>query len=197
LAYKMLDQSHKPRSDSPSHSPEVRSVEVFEAIEKRRTCRSFKMDTLPSDIIRKLLRAGQRAPTGGNANTRRFVLIDDRQKLKVIQKISPGYLGASPLAIAICTDLEVDQNDSISVFDAGAAAENIALAATALGLGVGFVKSFPEGPVRKMLGIPSTIRLDILVTLGYRSDLPKARRIVRSPHQPVFHNSYGIALEAS
>lgn len=172
-------------------------MDVFEAFEKRRTCRTFKMDAIPSDIIRKLLRAGQRAPTGGNANTRRFILIDDQKKLRVIQKISPGFLGLSPLAIAICTDLEVDQNNSISIFDAGAAAENIALAATALGLGVGFVKSFPESPVRKMLGIPSTVRLDILVTLGYRTDQHGARRTVYSPRQPVFHNSYGTPLEAA
>ncbi len=145
--------------------------------------------------MRKLIRAGQRAPTGGNANTRRFIVVDDRKKLKLIQKLSPGFAALSPLAIAICTDLRVDQSEYISVFDAGAAAENIALAATALGLGVGFVKSFPENPVGRILGIPESVRLDILVTLGYKAEEYGTRPTARSPQQPVYHNSFGEPLE--
>ena len=57
-------------------------LDTFEAIRKRRTCRSFKTEPVPQEIIRKLLRAGQRAPTGGNANTRRFIVIDDLRKLR-------------------------------------------------------------------------------------------------------------------
>jgi nitroreductase len=148
------------------------------------------MEPLASEVIGKLLIAGQRAPTGGNANTRRFVIVDDSKKLKVIQKISPGFLGPCPLAIVICTDTTVDQSEFISSFDSGAAAENIAIAATGLGLGVGFVKSFPERPVKSILKIPSDVRLDIIVTLGKKADHAPSTP-AKSPHQPVFHNTYG------
>ena len=164
---------------------------MSEAIRKRRTCRSFSPDPLPKETVGKLLVAARKAPTGGNANTRRFMVVDDAAKLRVIQKISPGFLGLCPVAVAICTDTTVDQSEFISIFDAGAAAENIALTATEMGLGVGFVKSFPEKPVKNLLGIPPQIRLDILVTLGKKVDAPNPRAPAKSPHQPVFHNAYG------
>jgi len=149
------------------------------------------MDPLEREIIDKLLVAARRAPTGGNADTRKFIVVDDSRKLEVIQKISPGFLGICPVAIAICTDMAVDQSEYVSIFDAGAAAENIAIAATGLGLGVGFVKSFPERPVRNLLGIPSGVRLDIIVTLGKKGGQARSTPTAKSPHQPVFHNTYG------
>jgi nitroreductase len=54
------------------------------------------MDQIPPEATRKLILAGQRAPTGGNVNTRRFIVIDDPQKLKLVQKLSPGYAALSP-----------------------------------------------------------------------------------------------------
>lgn len=169
-------------------------LDVFEALAKRRTCRSFSLDPIPKEIVEKLIYAARRAPTGGNANTRRYIVIDDINKLEKIKRISPGFIGLSPLLIAICTDTRVDQSEFISIFDAGAAAENIALAATALGLGVGFVKSFPEGPVKKILGIPNEIRLDILVTIGKKKGSGEQPN-PRSPFQAVYHNTYGVEMK--
>jgi nitroreductase len=45
-------------------------LDVCEAIQGRRSIRSFKSDPVPEDLIRKLiLEAGIWAPTGGNAQT--------------------------------------------------------------------------------------------------------------------------------
>lgn len=169
-------------------------MEVFEALKKRRTCRDFLMEPLDEETVKKLIYAARRAPTGGNANTRRYIVIDDPNILKKIKKISPGFVGLAPLAIAICTDTTVDQSDFITIFDAGAAAENIALAATSLGLGVGFVKSFPEKPVKKILDIPEHIRLDILVVVGKRKETDKLGS-AKSPYQASYHNKYGVELK--
>jgi nitroreductase len=53
-------------------------LDVCEAIQGRRSIRSFKSDPVPEDLIRKLiLEAGIWAPTGGTAQTWRFVVVTD------------------------------------------------------------------------------------------------------------------------
>jgi len=111
----------------------------------------------------------------------------------MIRKSSPGFYGACPALIVICTDLTAAEGDDTAIFDAGATAENVALAATAMNLGVGFVKSYPEVAIKEILGVPDGVRTEMIVKLGYkRPDQPKAPRTLQSP---VYLDRYGDAFE--
>ncbi len=154
----------------------------FDVLKHRRTTRIFKRDPLPPDIITKLLYAARRAPTGCNVDTRRFLVVNDAELIEEVRRASPGFYGSCPTLIVICTDIVAAEEDPTAIFDAGASAENIALAATALGLGVGFVKSYPEAALKRILGIPGNIRTEIVVKLGYSDPTqPKAPRALKSP----------------
>lgn len=158
-------------------------------MKRRRTTRHFKPDTIPTDELKRLLYAARRAPTGGNVDTRRFVLITDKKLIEMIRRVSPGFYGSCPALIVICTDLTAAEGDDTAIFDAGASAENVALAATAMNLGVGFVKSYPEVAIKEILKIPRGVRTEIIVKLGYKQpDQPRAPRTLQSP---VYLNSYG------
>jgi len=162
-------------------------------LKRRRTTRHFKPDLLPAATIKRLLYAARRAPTGGNVDTRRFVLITDKILIERIRRVSPGFYGSCPALIVICTDLTAAEGDDTAIFDAGASAENIALAATAMTIGVGFVKSYPEVAIKKILKIPKGVRTEIIVKLGYKlPDQPKAPRTLQSP---VYLNRYGDTFE--
>jgi nitroreductase len=166
---------------------------VFDALKHRRTTRHFKPDPISAKDLNRLLYAARRAPTGGNVDTRRFILVTDKNLIEMIQKTSPGFYGSCPALLVICTDLFVAEGDDTSIFDAGASAENIALAATAMKLGVGFVKSYPEVAVKKILSIPDGVRTEMIVKLGYKHpDQPKAPRTLRSS---AYLNRYGEPLE--
>ncbi len=52
-------------------------------------------------------------------------------------------------------------------FDAGAAAENVVLAAYSMGLGACFVKSYSEAGVRRLLDLPPDTRTELMVSVGY------------------------------
>jgi nitroreductase len=139
-------------------------------------------DPIPSEILSKLLYAARRAPTGGHIDTRHFIVVTDPQLIERIRRTSPGFYGSCPALITICTDLSAAEGDPTAIFDAGASAENIALAATALGIGVGFVKSYPEAAVKHILGIPEGMRTEIIVKLGHADpNQPKPPRMLRSP----------------
>lgn len=58
-------------------------MEVYEAIEKRRTMRAFK-EGASEPQLRKLLLAGVKAPSGSNVQPWEFIIIDDPEIIRQI-----------------------------------------------------------------------------------------------------------------
>ena len=63
-------------------------MDVYEALYTTRAMRRVKSDPIPEDAQARILDAAIRAPTGGNAQGWRFMLIDDP---KVIGELGPLY----------------------------------------------------------------------------------------------------------
>lgn len=152
-------------------------------------CRDFKDDPVPEELVDRLIYAAKRAPSGGNINTRNLIVVQDRSVIHQMKLVSPGLYGTPSLAIVVCTDESAAQNRAIATFDAGAAAENIALAATSLGLGASYVKSYPEAAMKKILGLPEHLATEIIVTVGYPAD--RQPPPAKAPPTPVYANRYG------
>jgi nitroreductase len=159
-------------------------VDVWQAINGRRSIRSFKPDSVPEDLIRKLiLEAGILAPTGGNAQTWRFVVVTDPSIVRRIRMVAPGILGNPPVVIMICQDLDEAESkgsklgrDALTLMDTALAAQNIMLAAYEQGLGTCAVASFHAGAVQQLVRLPSSIVPQLLVSLGYPKIRPQAPR---------------------
>jgi len=60
-------------------------IGVFEAIHNCRSIRYLKPDPVPDDVIRKILDAAIRAPTGSNRQSWHFLVIKDAATRKMIQ----------------------------------------------------------------------------------------------------------------
>lgn len=63
-------------------------MDVYEALYTTRAMRRVRPDPIPVDVQRKILDAAIRAPSGGNAQTWRFLLVDD-QAIK--DRLAPIY----------------------------------------------------------------------------------------------------------
>lgn len=63
-------------------------MDVREALYTTRAMRRMKPDPVPVDVQARIVDAAVRAPTGGNAQNWRFVLVDDRD---VIAQLAPLY----------------------------------------------------------------------------------------------------------
>ena len=174
------------------------SADLFDLLKKRRACRVFLPKPIPADVLEKIVYAGHRAPTGGNIPYRFLVLVQDPDQLRMLKTVAPGYFGDSTAAIVVCTDLRVDGGVSIvdadqcTLYDAGAAAENIVLAAYALGLGASFIKSYPEAAVKTVLGLPDGCRTELIISLGYPA--PNEPPPVKKTPQGrlTYYNKYGL-----
>ncbi len=63
-------------------------MDVHEALYTTRAMRRVRSDPVPLDVQARILDAAIRAPTGGNAQNWRFLLVDDRE---VIGQVGPLY----------------------------------------------------------------------------------------------------------
>lgn len=165
-------------------------MDTFDALRRRHMCRSFTPRKASKPLIERLLYAANRAPAAGNVRTSEIIIIKDEFTIQEIKKVSPGFGGICPLLLAICTDETSTQEPEVASFDAGTIAENIALAATDLGLGVCFLKSYPDKIVQKILKIPpEKIKIEILVCVGYPAK-DDAKAIAQSIPIQTYDESY-------
>jgi nitroreductase len=171
-------------------------VEVLDAIRRRRMHRRFDERPVPDVLLLQVAEAAARAPMAANLAIRRIVIVTDRRVLKTLRQLTPGLSVDPPALLALCSDLELavaetgrHGRDISSYIDAGAAAENAALAAAALGLGASFARSCTESAIGVALGLPVHVRPDILVSVGYVAASPS--RAPRRPAIPIFYDEYG------
>jgi len=158
-------------------------MDVFEAIKKRRSVRSYLDKQVEEDKLLKILEAARFAPSASNRQEWRFVVVKDK-KLKVeLKKAAKGqvFVGDAPVVIACCaeTDNHVMTCGQLCYpIDVAIVIDHITLLAKDLGLGTCWIGAFHEEEVKKILEIPKDIKVVELLCLGYakeESNQPKDR----------------------
>jgi nitroreductase len=78
-----------------------------EAVEKRRSIRKFKPDSVPDDILGELLEAARLAPSGSNAQPWRFKIIKDRDIREKLVKAAfdQAFIAEAPVVFVCCADI--------------------------------------------------------------------------------------------
>jgi len=157
-------------------------MEVLEAIKTRRSIRSFKYKPIPEEDAIKMLDAGRLAPTGGNRQPWTFIYINDPQTLRMVKNCSPGFYGDASAAIVIGVE---NGRSALNLLDVGFAAENISLAAHALGLGSCAIASFIKDSIKQIVEAPEDWEPILLVSLGYPDKAPN-----QPPKKPLYEVTY-------
>jgi nitroreductase len=149
-------------------------MDVITAIKGRRSVRSFLDKPVEKENLEQLIEAAVWAPSGGNGQNWRFVVITDAGMMKKIKMVSPGLLGGPPAVIIIAQDLETARHkggemgvESLTKMDSAIASQNIMLAAHSMGLGTCVIASFHPKAVGKMVKLPEKVLPQLLVSVGY------------------------------
>ncbi len=85
-------------------------MDVSEAIQKRVTIRKWKPMPVEKEKIIKVLESGRRAPSWGNVQPWRFIVVQDKAKIEELAKAAAGgqpQVGSAPVVIACCGVAEV------------------------------------------------------------------------------------------
>jgi nitroreductase len=175
------------------------TISVLDALRRRRMHRYFEPAPLPEETLRTLAWAATRAPAGGNQPSRVVLVVNDPRLVKTVVEVTPSYIGTMPAAIiVILTDVESAEaqmgtqgREHLSRIDAGAAAENVALAAIELGVGAYLFRSSNEAALRAVLELPQSVRVDWLAAVGKPAARPSP--VPRAPRQTVYVDRWGGA----
>ncbi|AFK22866.1 nitroreductase family protein [Pyrococcus sp. ST04] len=174
-------------------------MEFFEVLRKRRSIRNFKREKIPKEVVGLILKAAFLSPSSHNRRPWEFIVIDDKRILKQLSKAKPGVepLAGASLAIAIIAD---ERKSDVWLEDASIVAEHIHLATFALGLGSVWIqimkrKTFEgedsEEYVRKILGIPSHLRVPFIIAIGFPGEKKPPHGEEVFEWWKVHHNFYG------
>jgi nitroreductase len=140
-------------------------MDLFEAIEKRASVRSFVKCEVPDEDLMRILDAARRAPSGRNRQPWEFVLVTSPDTLSKLGKIQ-GCIAETSAAIAVVMDEAASQYWKE---DAAAAIENMLLATVALGYASLWVEGYVlqnEAYGKEVLGVPADKRLLAVLPIG-------------------------------
>lgn len=157
-------------------------LNFWQVLKKRHCVRDFLPKPVEKSKIKKLLQAATSAPSAGNIQDWRFIII---QKSNLKSQISEAALGQSfveeaPVVIVVCSDLdEIEEvygqrgRELYSIQDTAAAIENLLLAVTAEGLGACWVGAFDEQRIAEVLDLPDNWRPMAIIPIGHPAQKPE------------------------
>ena len=155
----------------------------LQSIFARRSARRFTDQIVEPGLIRDVLEAAMAAPSAVAKDPWHFVVIQNPVTLsRLAAGLSNGrFLTQAGAAIAVCGDVEQAHEGSLSFLlqDCSAAAENMLIAATQLGLGSCWLGIHPLADriqmVQAALNLPAGILPVCLVALGWPAQRAEPR----------------------
>jgi nitroreductase len=136
-------------------------MDAYRAIVDKRDQRGFLDRPIPDDALQRILQAGRMTGSSKNAEPNRFVVVRDRERLRVMGETSPvgRWMSRAAAAVVIVQTHE-------HAFDAGRCAQNMMLAAWNDGIG-SCPAHLPEPALARLLGIPAELAINRVIGFGY------------------------------
>jgi nitroreductase len=140
-------------------------MDAYLAAVAKREVREYTDRAVPEDVLAQILQAGRATGSSKNTQPWRFVVLKERQHRHDLSSsmMAPRNLDRCAVAIAV-----VLLNERLR-FDAGRVAQNMMVAAWALGVGScpNSVRPDEHDRVRQDLGAPAEAAIATIITLGY------------------------------
>lgn len=166
--------------------------DFLELASSRQSDRAYdKTRVVEREKLKRILEAARLSPSACNAQPWRFVVVTDPELSVKVGKATAGlgmnkFAKDAPVHILIVEDSanissllgSKIKDKHFPLIDIGIAAAHITLAAEAEGLGSCILGWFDEKELKKLLGIPSSKRLLLDITIGYpvKEKRPKSRK---------------------
>jgi nitroreductase len=176
-------------------------MDIFEAISRRHSYRGPFLETqVPREDLERIVRAGLQAPSGKNAQTTGFVIIDDPQTVKRITGSFPANtaMEQAKALIACVIDRNPDaiyEGFAFQVEDCSAAVENMLLAVTALGYATVWIDGWLRvedraDAIGNSIGLPEDKIVKVLLPIGVPAE--EWHQKEKKPFsQRAWYNRYG------
>ncbi|HCT30589.1 MAG TPA: nitroreductase [Bacteroidales bacterium] len=153
----------------------------IELAKKRFSCRMYKNQEVPKELIEKVMEAARVAPSAVNNQPWIFIaLAEESLRKRIASCYARNWLETAPLIIVACGDhnrtwRRADGKDHCDI-DVAIAIDHITLAATENGLATCWVCKFDAMKCSQLLDLPSNITPIALIPIGFPAETPKENR---------------------
>jgi nitroreductase len=159
-------------------------MNIYDAIETRKSVRAFKNMQVPEAVLTRLLEAARLAPSANNFQEWRFVVVCDREKRVQLNEAAcrQSFVAEAPVVLACCAETNrhvMTCGQKSYPIDVAIAVDHITLCAAAEGLGTCWIGAFYEDEVKRILEIPPEIRAVALLPIGYPQNPARVRKLRR------------------
>ncbi|MBN1303723.1 MAG: NADPH-dependent oxidoreductase [Anaerolineales bacterium] len=178
---------------------------TLELIHKHGSVRRYETWPVPASVIETIVTAGQRASTSSNFQAYSVIAVTEEEKRLALYELcgKQHQVAEAPVFLAWCADLSrterasqlrgyTQNTDSLESFllaatDTVIAAQNAALAAESLGLGICYIGAIRNNPqeVIELLNLPPLTFPITGMTIGWPTKKPNIRP--RLPLKAVLH----------
>lgn len=191
-------------------------MEFREVIARRRMVRNYTGDAVEPDALARIVQAGRRAPSAGFSQGQAFVVITSESNRRAIAELAgedsyvragfDPWISRAPAHIVVCVSesayrrryreadklvggREIEWPVPYWWVDAGAALQNLLLAAVDEGLAAGFLGMHAVPGLKALLGIPEEYTPIGVVTVGYPAPDRRSGSLKRGwrPDDQVIH----------
>jgi len=179
---------------------------LMKLVRERRSIRRYLPKPVEREKILSCLEAARLAPSAENAQTWRFVVIDDPElKARYAKEAFSGiysytkFAAEAPALVLLLAKLDFMANrlgkqvQGIPFFllDAGISGEHFVLRAEELGIGTCWIGWFNVRKTRKFFKIPRRHKIVALIAMGYYEKKPSRERLRKPLEEIASFNRFG------
>jgi len=159
-------------------------LNAYACIRSKRDTRVYQTKPIPEDTLGRILQAGRMAGSAKNLQPCRFVVLAEEARRKELAACGQfaTHIVTAPVAVAVVIPQDGRE------FDAGRSAQNMMLAAWAEGLASCPVTMHDAPCARRILGLPETHRVAIVLAFGYPATDERRRSSPRLPLDELVHH---------
>lgn len=177
---------------------------MLELIISRQSDRKYSDKTVEKEKLDRIIEAGRMAPSACNAQPWKFIVVTEPMLISKIAEAASAkligmntFVAQAPVQLIVVREKpnmsskvgSTIKNKDYSLIDIGIASENICLQAKAEGIGSCIIGWFDEKMLRKLLAIPRSKRVELIITIGYSlSDHREKKR--KPPEETISYNKY-------
>lgn len=151
----------------------------------RSSLRRYAAKAVPREAIDHCLEAARLAPSACNSQPWSFIVVDDDDlRPRLAEAAFSGlysmnkFAKDAPVLVVVVTERSKYaaalggslRGTQYSLIDIGIACEHLVLQAEEEGLGTCWLGWFNEKAVKKLLGLPRSTKLDVIISMGYPPD---------------------------
>ncbi len=169
---------------------------VLEVIKTRRSIRRYDPKPIPKEKLLAILEAARLAPSAGNRQPWRFVIVRDPERKRELAKACRRQMFIADAGVVIVALSDPRASPKWHALDTMIAVEHMVLEAVEQGLGTCWIGAFDPDEVRKVINAPSDLNVVAVLPVGYPAESPGPRPR-RSLEEICYLEEYGKKFDES